>query len=258
MPQTGRFGIRSVVDFDRTWQGPPELRPRVYRTQSEKDTWYAVAVENEYRLGDVKSDDVVIDIGAHIGSFCHLAYRKGSRNVYGFELEATNFEAAVENLRGLDDGVVVYRAAVVRGDDKRAKQYYANGSWNAFGVVGEPVESVSLDEILAPHEKVSFLKIDAEGAEWPGLMTCSQLGKVQEIAGEYHIISPDGIAELEGLPQFSVESLAWFLKDEGFDVAIAVKGPTIGNFFAKRTEHRRIECPSCGYKLGFGESHSQD
>lgn len=257
MPQTGRFGIRSVVDpeaglFDKSWAGPPELRARVFRSQTDKDTWHSVVVENEYRLGSLEADDIVIDIGANIGSFSYFAYLKGSRNVYGFELEADNFATAVENLRGKEDGLVVYRAAVVRGDDKRAKQYYANGSWNAFGVIGEPVESVSLDEILAPHERVRFLKIDAEGAEWPAFFTCTQLSKVQEIAGEYHLIGRDGVAELEGLPEFSVASLEGLFREQGFDVEIVVKSPTIGNFYCRRREanqRRVINCPSCGYKL---------
>lgn len=221
--------------FDPNWQGPPELKPRVYRSQMEKDIWHSIAVENEYRLPDLAPDDIVIDIGANIGAFSHLAYRKGSRSIYAFELEGHNMEAAVPNIEGMEDGIALYHCAVVRGDEHRSPQYVYNGSWNSFGVVGTPVPSRSLDEILDPHDSVRFLKIDCEGCEWPILYTCSQLGKVQEIAGEYHLI-PQDAREVQNLPHpVSLEGLENFLQAQGFNTQFAMNSPTIGNFWAWRS-----------------------
>lgn len=225
--------------FDTNWPGPAELKPRVYRTQNEKDSWNAVAVQNEYKLGPLVESDVVIDIGAHIGSFSHLAYRMGSRSIYAFEIDPWHFEAGVANLLGMDDGVLYHHAAVVRGDEHRAKQYYYNGAWNSFGVVGTPVDAISLDEILAPHESVRFLKIDCEGGEYPIFFTCTQLHKVQEIAGEYHLGLHERLQapEMMHLPhEPNEQELARFLYEQGFEVKLEAKTPTIGNFYARRRQ----------------------
>lgn len=226
-------------EFDRAWAGPKELKPAVYRTQSEKDTFYAVAVENEYKCPPLVASDVVIDIGAHIGSFSYLARRLGSKNIYAFEIDPWHIEAALQNLKeglqGTEPDIVLHHAAVVRGDEHRASEYHYNGAWNSFAAVGPKVDSISLDEILAPHESVRFLKTDCEGCEFPILYTCTQLHKVQEIAGEYHIVSPDGVPELENLPYpISLKSLMSFLYGHGFAVHVEEHGPTIGNFHAKR------------------------
>lgn len=223
--------------FDRNWVGPPELKPRVYRTQSEKDTWYAVGVENEYRLGALKDTDVVIDIGAHIGSFSHLAYRNGSRSVYAYEIDPWHLEAAQANLAGLEDGAGVEHSAVVRGDDKRAAQYHYSGAWNSFGVIGDEVPSRSLDEIInavcEPGESVRFLKIDCEGGEYPILYTCTQMNRIQEIAGEFHCIDASA-PEVRDLPySLDMDGLGKFLTAHGFEVEVISHGST-GNFFAKR------------------------
>lgn len=239
-------------EFDRNWVGPPEMKPRVYRTQSEKDTFYAVAVENEYCLPQLLAEDTVIDIGAHIGSFSFLAYKNGSRSVYAYEIDPWHLEAATVNLGDMQDGAALHHGAVVRGDDRRAEQYHYNGAWNSFGIVGTDVPSKSLDEIInevcAPGERVRFLKIDCEGGEYPILYTCQQIERIQEIAGEYHCID-GGAPETEGLPYpLNDSGLARFLQDHGFEVALISHGST-GNFFARRAVSVTNE-PFAGFHFG--------
>ena len=207
------------------------MKPRVYRTQSEKDTWYAVAVENEYQAPMFKESDVVVDIGAHIGSFSYLAHRLGSRRVYGFEIDSWHVEAAEANLEGLD-GVELNHLAVVRGDDKRNPHYYYDGKWNVFGDTGEEIDSAALDDVIETVGPIRFLKIDCEGGEWPILYTCTQLDQIQEIAGEYHenINFHD-----DSLPRTRIISLAKFLFDKGFTrLDYTDNVPGIGNFSARR------------------------
>ena len=226
-------------EFDRNWVGPADMKPRVYRTQSEKDTWYAVAVENEYCLTTtLLSTDTIIDIGAHIGSFSYLAYRSGSRSVYAYEIDPWHVEAATVNLGDMQDGVALHYSAVVRGDEHRASEYRYDGAWNSFGLTGGVVESKSLDEIInavcAPGENVRFLKIDIEGGEYPVLYTCTQMDRIEEIAGEWHTMTP-GPAELANLPYETDENgLARFLQACGFEVEIVRNAETLGNFYAKR------------------------
>jgi FkbM family methyltransferase len=222
--------------FERQWAGPPELKPRVYRNIQDKDCWYSVVVENEYRLPELQPEDVVLDIGSHIGAFSWLAYRKGSRHVYAFEIDPWHCSIATVNLSGLQDGIGARLGAVVRGDERRAAKYYYAGAWNSFGQFGDVVPSWSLDDILTQvEEPVRFLKIDAEGAEWPILSTCTKLDRIAEIAGEYHLVGFEGVPELQNLPiEISAQGLALFLEAEGFDVEIVPKSDTDGNFFAKR------------------------
>lgn len=235
--------------FDMHWAGPTEVKPRVYRTQSEKDTWYAVVVENEYRAPNFGPDDVVIDIGAHIGSFSYLAYLKGSRSIYAFEVDPWHHEAAMENIKGKEDGIGLYHCAMVRGDDRRASQYYYNGSWNAFGVIGQEVESRSLDEVIEQVDEgngIRFIKLDCEGGEWPILYTSKKLDRVQQIAGEYHIMDAS-VPELQHLPHpLHPEALKLFLESQGFMVEVKPSNATLGLFFARRPV-KNTECPACGY-----------
>ena len=224
--------------FERVWAGPPELKPRVYRNIQDKDCWYSVVVENEYRVPDAfEEDDVIVDIGSHIGSFSWLAYRRGSRSVYAFEIDPWHVEIATVNLSGLQDGIGAFHAAVVRGDEHRADTYHYVGTWNSFGQFGPQVPSQSLDEIINQVGDVRFLKIDCEGAEWPILSTCTKLDRIQEIAGEYHIIKPDGVPELQNLDiEISADGLKSFLEGKGFAVEIVPKGENggDGNFYCKR------------------------
>src|SRR5260370_23035354 len=61
-----------------------------------------IAVD-EYELGDQTfgPDDVIIDVGAHIGVFSALCYHRGSRAIHSFEPNEDNFRLLEPNLPGL-------------------------------------------------------------------------------------------------------------------------------------------------------------
>jgi len=234
--------MRGVFDksetFDTHWAGPEWMKPRVYRTQSEKDTWYAVAVENEYKLPDLKADDVVVDIGAHIGSFSWLAYQKGSRRIYAFEVDPWHYDALLVNAK-VTTGIEILHGAVVRGDVHRKPQYRYAGKWNVFGDEGEPVQSFSLDDILTVTGPVRFLKTDCEGHEFDILYTATRLDLVDEIAGEYHESAPPD----DTLPAKKIGVLCKFLSDRGFLTRYVENAPGIGNFSARRSPWRHEDNP---------------
>ena len=65
----------------------------------DEQVFRAVNVWNEYRLPrNFAPDDIIVDVGTHIGSFCHAALERGSHHVYGFEAFGKNFECARRNL----------------------------------------------------------------------------------------------------------------------------------------------------------------
>src|SRR6185295_14893401 len=78
-----------------------------------------VVLFNEYQLPPrFGPDDVVIDVGTHIGSFAHAVLSRGCGKVYCVEADRTNFQIAAEHLRpDIENGrVELVRGAVLRSD----------------------------------------------------------------------------------------------------------------------------------------------
>jgi hypothetical protein len=57
------------------------------------------------------------------------------------------------------------------------------------GTESEPVAIIAFDDIVRDVGVVDLLKIDAEGSEYPILLTSTLLNDVREIVGEYHVLS---------------------------------------------------------------------
>jgi len=190
-----------------------------------------VVLEDEYLIAEkgLSHSDLVIDIGAHIGSFVAMIAMAGAGRVIGFEPNKDNFDLALYNARYLP-GATVLNMAVWRSDinQETIKLSAPNARWpqpegvntaDCSAVFSEGVEladTISLDDVLRPHYKVRLLKIDAEGGEWPILMTVSDLSNVQEIIGEFHegkIREPIGTKS-----DFVVEDLVECLSSRGFKV----------------------------------------
>jgi FkbM family methyltransferase len=182
-----------------------------------------VVARNEYHLPDrFTPSDVVIDVGAHIGSFAHAAVQRGCRQVRCFEPDRDNCNNAAVHLREYIDAgwVRLSQTAVWRSDandDQLRFDGYqmfpksfagmegilntGNGSvlWGA----GDAVAKIALDDVIdeitgngakdagggnsgSGTGRVRLLKLDCEGAEWPILLTSRRLHLVDEIAGEFH------------------------------------------------------------------------
>ncbi len=108
-----------------------------------------VYVANEYRLPPALGpEDIVIDIGMHIGSFCYAALVRGSNRVYGFEAEDSNHECAVSNLQSFGDRVSMNHKAVWRSDkgvrSLRCSPRQTRGQYRRLdGLVRRPARSRS-------------------------------------------------------------------------------------------------------------------
>ena len=214
---------------------------------------------NEYRLPDhLQRDDIIIDIGMHIGSFCYAAVQRGSYNVHGFEAERGNYNCAVRNLSSFADRVHLYHQAVFRSDRRGDKLYHggytgdgSNSGPNTGGgsvmwaTTGEAMDVVALDDILRRvtedgRRRVRLLKIDCEGSEYPILLTSRLLHLIDHIHGEYHEIAAQDIppsSRIEGIDSFTRHVLVRHLKDAGFEVEVCpVEGSSIGIFFARHRQ----------------------
>ncbi|MEK6257340.1 MAG: FkbM family methyltransferase [Planctomycetota bacterium] len=225
---------------------------------------------NEYRLPDrFEENDLVIDIGAHIGTFCLAAAARGSRRIVGVEAERENYELALQNLAALRQAgfVRLIHAAVWRSDENTDQVFHEgypafdSSILNTGGgrVVckpgqGQPVTTLALDRLLLDQTsehaaRVRLLKIDCEGAEWPILLTSQKLHLVDEICGEFHEYGGEfdhlqPPFQLGSWRAFTAQLLCELLTGAGFEVELHRNSgfnPHHGLFFAKRFRPTIVE-----------------
>jgi FkbM family methyltransferase len=216
----------------------------------------AVVRFNEYQLPErFAPTDIVIDVGAHIGSFAQAVLSRGCRNVTCIEPDRSNVGIAAAHLKShIDSGEVQLVMGAAWRSDQNADELYLDGyrafpqSWPRLaGVIntgsgsvvwggGERVAKVAFDGIVdrltnGGAREIRLLKLDCEGAEWPILLTSRRLGLIREICGEFHEIGGDfpGISEdraarepvfsLQGYAKFTIDVLVAHLESAGFAVA---------------------------------------
>ncbi len=216
----------------------------------------SVYVRNEYQLPDtLQTEDIILDIGMHIGSFCYAALQRGSHHVYGFEAEADNYTCAVNNLQMFGERIHLYHKAVWRSDRKMDTLYFTasldqanTGGGNVvWADKGQAVEVVAFDDIINQvtengKKRVKLVKIDCEGSEYPILLTARTLHLVDAICGEFHEMGgaydthtiPEH-AQVPGYERFTIQELVNMLQQAGFSMSWTRHGQTnIGHFFAVR------------------------
>lgn len=215
----------------------------------------AVVGYNEYRLPErFAAGDIVIDVGAHIGSFAQAVLLRGCENITSIEADGANFEIAAEYLKPhIDSG----RLRLVRGaawrsdrnsDELRFDGYHPfpksftgmqgilnTGNGSVIWGSGEPVAKIAFDEIVDRatnngEHRIRLLKLDCEGAEWPILLTSQRLGLIDEICGEFHEIGGQFLEISEDRPArrpvFSFANLDKFTIDVLVDT-LSVAGFTV-------------------------------
>lgn len=141
----------------------------------------------------VKKHDIVVDIGAHIGTFTLFALINGARKVYAYEPTHKNVKYIKENCKNYKN-IKVKNYAV--SDTNSLINLYVdipdggNSIIRTNGRRIKKVKSVTLENIFKNEklDKINFLKIDCEGAE--GLIFKALpdyvLKRIDKIAMEYH------------------------------------------------------------------------
>ena len=215
-----------------------------------------VVVFNEYQLPDTfKPDDIVLDIGTHIGSFCLAAFLRGAGSIHGFEPDRQNYELAVANLRPFAGRVCIHNKAVWRSDRRGDRLFFGGyadtntaGGSVLFDTAGHQLEVEAFDDIVREvtgngKKRIRLVKIDCEGAEFPILLTSRTLHWIDAICGEYHEIN-DGrynaeqitdVARVQGVERFTMEELTRCLERAGFTVRSERSDESaLGHFHASR------------------------
>jgi FkbM family methyltransferase len=214
-----------------------------------------VVGRNEYRLPDrFTPSDVVIDVGAHIGSFAYAVVQRGCRLVSCFEPDRDNCRSAATHLQSYVDAgqVRLSEKAVWRSDandDQLRFDGYQpfpasfagmegiinTGNGSVLWGTGDAVAKIGLDEVIdeiteGGTRRVRLLKLDCEGAEWPILLTSRRLHLIDEIVGEFHELGGPFLEIGEERPptplvfhsdrvaQFTIDELERWLTGAGFQV----------------------------------------
>jgi O-antigen chain-terminating methyltransferase len=220
---------------------------------SDQQIFELVVDHNEYNLPPkFRADDIVIDIGAHIGGFSFAALVRGAGKVYAYEAHPDNHAIASQNLARFGSKIDCEQQAVWRSDQPSQTLYNETlvGSTNTGGVsllwneAGNAVQTISLDEILEKASEgftkpIRLLKLDCEGSEYPILFTSNRLEIVEEVCGEYHEMPPERIPERAKVPgkflNFDRFALKDFFEERGWSIVLEPKGDRLGLFHARST-----------------------
>jgi len=197
------------------------LKVKLRAGTSDRNVVNDVLLQNFYtpKGFEIKSGDMVIDIGAHIGTFSLFAARFAKR-IYAFEPLVSNFNILKENIKinGFHN-IEAYNFAVADKSGTR-DLFVVQGNMAANSLYLETefktkVETISLDDIVKRNNifQIDYLKLDCEGAEYDILMKCSPdvLVKIQKIGMECHDIDKNR----------NLGSIKEFLEKKGFKVEIA-------------------------------------
>lgn len=181
----------------------------------------------------ITKDSIVVDVGAHIGSFSIMVARSAYK-LLAFEPESNNyqmlkknvelnhlenmsiFEMAVSGISGYQD-IYTYQ-----GGSSADYSLYKRGITN---IKTGRIPTISVEDIIRQEDlpRIDFLKLDCEGAEHDILRNISfeTAAKIMGIAMETHSVPPE----------FSID-IPLRLKELGFEVKMSRNG---GYIYAKRT-----------------------
>jgi len=207
-----------------------KIRPQ----QNDRSTITDQFVFKTYlRGGDfrLRPGDVVVDIGANIGAFTIYAAKECSEGrVYAVEPVVENFEMLCENIH-LNNLKNVTAKQAALDSVSGTRKFFVNQSstssffWETPNGTTRFVPTLTLRQLLDENgvERIDFLKMDCEGAEFDILMNLDEktLSKIRRFALEFHDLSD----EKNG------KSLKQYLENKGFRIELT------GN-------------PRCGYLFG--------
>lgn len=168
----------------------------------------------------LKPGDTIIDIGAHIGTFCIcLAKKYSGLRIFSFEPAPTNYPLLLENIKlnGFEGSIKPAKLAV-SSQEGFADMFLSENTGGSSIVFRKSEETLSvptttLKQILDQYNitDCDLLKIDAEGSEYQILLSATKevLGKVRQVALEY---SPNN--------DLNEAHIAEFLRAAGFEVTV--------------------------------------
>jgi FkbM family methyltransferase len=140
--------------------------------------------------GKIDKDSIVVDAGAHIGSFT-IACCRNAKKVVVIEAEPSNAKITSENIRlnRMSNCAVLNAALAGKPGKLRFSTDGSSAAYNMFkgGNKGVSVSAVTLPGIMGKYglDRIDCLKMNIEGAE-EGVIMNSPLDKIHYIMMEIH------------------------------------------------------------------------
>lgn len=170
-------------------------------------------VNDIYKTNFNTQNPYIIDCGANIGfSILKFKLQYPNAKILAFEPDEKNYELLQKNTQQFSNITLENKAVWNENTTLQFNMIGTQGS-SSFGEGRENYKSVSAVK-LKPYlqEKVDFLKIDIEGAEYEVLMDCKEeLKNVEKLFVEYHGIFED---------QYKFYDIIDVLKNIGYKVYI--------------------------------------
>ena len=174
---------------------------------------------NEFKI---KEKDIVVDIGAHIGYFSiYSSINAKNGKIFAFEPYSKSFEVLKKNLEINQITNVIPQNLGVTKESGTSTLYFkknfaiGNSIYKNTDLNSKiEIKTISLYDIIKNNnlQKINFLKLDCEGAEYQILLNLDHqtLEKIDKIVSEMH----------PRIENFKIEEVKRFLTINGFDVKI--------------------------------------
>lgn len=211
-----------------------KLRTKSTDIQAFLNVWL---IEEYAMIGfEIRENDTIIDIGAHIGLFTVYASQFcNNGRIFSFEPIRDNYSLLLENIEINNLSIIRPFNLAVTGVRNKIKIYKSELDESAHTIYGKgrdyvEVDSVSLKEIIDSNSIIScdLLKLDCEGAEYEIMKTLPDeyLIRIRKICMEYHPIKDF---------QYELDKLRDRLDRFGFEIKMINYPNQLGLLFAKRS-----------------------
>jgi FkbM family methyltransferase len=203
---------------------------------------WEVFVDNVYDVFDIANDDVLVDIGGHIGSFTIKAASKcPAGHVYTFEPYTPTFLILDENVKGINNVTIFNKAVSDHSGSQRLYISHKNPAENSLIRTTDThttVELISLNDIFSNLgiDHIDLLKLDCEGAEYKIISTAkTNLDYIKKIVMEVHEPKYFNIS-----PEFTIQKLINTLETAGFYVNFKRENKYQGYIYAHKVESAKV------------------
>jgi len=183
---------------------------------------------------EIKPNDVVIDVGAHIGLFTIYASQFCTNGkIYSFEPVTENYELLLENIKLNNlDYVTSFNQAVSNSNEPI--KLFLNNDESGHSMFSKSSESVKIDSTSLQNffdenkiDHCDFIKLDCEGAEYEIIrnLPVEYFQKINKFVIEYHMADTH--------PELLIE-LKKTLSEQNFKIETKKLFSDIGFLYAKK------------------------
>lgn len=210
----------SFSAFDKVWKF--EVRNQAEANIAKSCLSYYKPMWDGILVPPLCKDDVIADIGAHVGFFS-VPISDKVNTVFSFEPAPANYELLGRNVR-LNEAKNIrtfpYAVGATQGSVRLNLGIQGTTghsiSNRKHGGVAVEVQCITLKEIVRLYVP-SVLKIDCEGAEWDILTDASLLHHIRIIVAELHKVSKHNLTAVTAVLEqagmlWSVKHNSWFSK----------------------------------------------